>query len=54
MADSGNNSNGQNGSARWAGVVVTVVLAAGANKLIGKAVKATVDADTVVRVRLQQ
>ena len=30
MADSGNNSNGQNGSARWAGVVVTVVLAAGA------------------------
>ena len=28
--------------------------AAGANKLIGKAVKATVDADTVVRVRLQQ
>ena len=30
MADSSNNSNGQNGSARWAGVVVTVVLAAGA------------------------
>ena len=30
MADSGNNSHGQNGSARWAGVVVTVVLAAGA------------------------
>ena len=28
--------------------------AAGANKLIGKAVKATVDADTIVRVRLQQ
>lgn len=28
--------------------------AAGANKLIGKAVKSTVDADTVVRVRLQQ
>jgi predicted RecA/RadA family phage recombinase len=28
--------------------------AAGANKLLGKAVKATVDADTVVRVRLQQ
>jgi len=28
--------------------------AAGANKLIGKAVKTTVDADTVVRVRLQQ
>jgi len=32
MADSPphNNSNGQNGTARWAGVVVTVVLAAGA------------------------
>jgi predicted RecA/RadA family phage recombinase len=28
--------------------------AAGANKLIGKAVKTTVDADTVVRVRLLQ
>ncbi|MCE7974809.1 MAG: DUF2190 family protein [Leptolyngbya sp. PLA1] len=28
--------------------------AAGANKLIGKAVKATVDADTVVRVRMLQ
>jgi predicted RecA/RadA family phage recombinase len=28
--------------------------AAGANKLIGKAVKSTVDADTIVRVRLQQ
>ncbi len=28
--------------------------AAGANKLIGKAVKTTVDADTIVRVRLQQ
>jgi len=28
--------------------------AAGANKLIGKAVRTTVDADTIVRVRLQQ
>lgn len=28
--------------------------AAGANKLIGKCIKATVDADTVVRVRLSQ
>ena len=28
--------------------------AAGANKLIGKCVKVTVDADTLVRVRLQQ
>jgi predicted RecA/RadA family phage recombinase len=28
--------------------------AAGANKLLGKATKATVDADTTVRVRLQQ
>lgn len=28
--------------------------AAGANKLIGKAVKSTVDADTVVRIRLLQ
>ncbi len=30
MADAHTNSNGQNGTARWAGVVVTVVLAAGA------------------------
>ena len=28
--------------------------AAGANKVIGKAVRTTVDADTIVRVRLQQ
>lgn len=34
--------------------VATKNAAAGANKLIGKAVKATVDADTIVRVRLQQ
>lgn len=37
-----------------AGSVATKNAAAGANKLIGKAVKTTVDADAVVRVRLQQ
>lgn len=34
--------------------VATKNAAAGANKLLGKAVKATVDADALVRVRLQQ
>ena len=34
--------------------VATKNAAAGVNKLIGKAVKTTVDADAVVRVRLQQ
>lgn len=34
--------------------VATKNAAAGANKLIGKCTKATVDADTVVRVRLSQ
>jgi len=34
--------------------VATKNAAAGANKLIGKCIKATVDADTVVRVRLSQ
>lgn len=34
--------------------VATKNAAAGANKLIGKAVKTTVDADAIVRVRLQQ
>ena len=34
--------------------VATKNAAAGANKLIGKTVKTTVDADTIVRVRLQQ
>lgn len=35
-------------------LVATKNAAAGVNKLIGKAVKATVDADAYVRVRLQQ
>jgi len=34
--------------------VATKNAAAGVNKLIGKAVKTTVDADAIVRVRLQQ
>ena len=37
-----------------ANTVATKNAAAGVNKLIGKAVKTTVDADTIVRVRLQQ
>lgn len=36
------------------GQVATKNAAAGANKLIGKCVKTTVDADTVVRVRMSQ
>ena len=36
------------------GQVATKNAAAGANKLIGKCIKTTVDADTVVRVRLSQ
>lgn len=37
-----------------ANTVATKNAAAGVNKLIGKAVKTTVDADAIVRVRLQQ
>ncbi len=36
------------------GQVATKNAAAGANKLIGKCIKTTVDADTVVRVRMSQ